>query len=452
MTFLRKTGIALALLMSMGANAQDFMGFNTSHYAGLQSINANPANMVGGGLKLDVSIYNFDFNFGNNYMGFQKKGIGKGGTWSEFRNKYVNLYDVPNVDIYTNVRLQLPSMTLQFGKNAICLTADTRFILNLDNVATDIARHSAFEGNDQSLWNKTIHNDEFRLQGASWLELGAGYGREVLNIGQHRLNAALRLKFLLGGSSFFTYADNLELSFPNSDSINLVNSSFSYGASSNLVNDMEAAGTAGLTGFSKLSMGLDLGATYEFRKNPDDADYFVKAGLAINDIGRLNFSRRAVVGDFTANVTNFDLNVFDNVDNLGQFDSTLLRNFSSAAGGGTYTMRLPTALNWSADVRLAKYFGFNLTHNVAFDKVEGKFKLHGKNTITFTPRVENKWFGAYLPITFGQFGEQNVGLAARLGPVYFGSSNGLNFLFSNSFRQVNFYGGLKVPIGKKQQE
>ena len=61
--------IVLFLLASGLARAQNYVGYQSSNYAGINSINTNPANIVDSRYAFDINLLGFDFRLSNNYLG-----------------------------------------------------------------------------------------------------------------------------------------------------------------------------------------------------------------------------------------------------------------------------------------------------------------------------------------------------------------------------------------------
>jgi hypothetical protein len=74
------------------------------------------------------------------------------------------------------------------------------------------------------------------------------------------------------------------------------------------------------------------------------------------------------------------------------------------------------------------------------------------NSFEIIPRYEvKKWFSVAMPISYVQYNGVAVGLALRLGPVYFGTSDLFRtFAIGSDFMGFSVYGGLRVPLYKKE--
>ena len=51
------------------SNAQDFLGFNSSNYAGVTGIDLQPASIVDNRMKVDISLFGMNAQVYNNYIG-----------------------------------------------------------------------------------------------------------------------------------------------------------------------------------------------------------------------------------------------------------------------------------------------------------------------------------------------------------------------------------------------
>ena len=69
----------------------------------------------------------------------------------------------------------------------------------------------------------------------------------------------------------------------------------------------------------------------------------------------------------------------------------------------------------------------------------------------FTPRIENRHFGLYLPVGYNITQKQlDLGIAAHIGPFVLGSSDLGNWAFSPSSKNMNAYAAIRIPINFKK--
>src|SRR5689334_7398158 len=63
----------IVLIPIFQINAQDFLGLQSSNYAGVTGAYSNPANIVDGRFVVDVALFGLHLDAGNNYFGIKEK-------------------------------------------------------------------------------------------------------------------------------------------------------------------------------------------------------------------------------------------------------------------------------------------------------------------------------------------------------------------------------------------
>src|SRR5262249_51962347 len=71
---------------------------------------------------------------------------------------------------------------------------------------------------------------------------------------------------------------------------------------------------------------------------------------------------------------------------------------------------------------------------------------HSFNLYSITPHYDHAWFGAYLPFSFDNFGNYNLGVTLRMGPVIIGTQDILGLFAKKFVRNADVHFALKVPI------
>lgn len=466
---MRKLILVFTLLFFSSAKAQDFLGLQSSNYAGVTGAISNPANIVDNRFVVDITLIGLHTTINNNYMGLKRSTGFSNFDWSKRDSNMVVLNNgKPKAFVVTN-RVVLPSFLISLNrKNAIAFNWSVRNYINADGVSQDLGDLLFNDLSLARLLNKQLTNKNLSIQQMAWAEYGLSYARVIKSDGPHFLKAGLTVKLLQGLEAAYFYVRNLDYLVSTKDTMSFFRTEVAYGHSDNLdFNGKNASQVYKFT--SSPGFGLDLGAVYEWRPDYDQYKYTMdgvsdlyrrdrnkyklKASLAINDIGGIRFKKGALSNDFVADVTRFNISVFQQANNITAFDSTIKAHpneFPAKADKRTFTMRLPMAINAQVDYNIWNPFYVNLTANFSnfFKKKESK--VFDYTTISITPRVENKWFGLGIPLSFNTLSAkrgENVALGAmvRLGPLVLGSNNVLNY-FSGDIYGANFYFLLKVPI------
>ena len=98
------------------AAAQDFLGINTSNYAGISGVMLQPASIVDSRYKFDINLFSTGVNYSNNYLLVDRKALLKFNRknfsdYQTFKSKYLSEAGLaPGEKAFANVsnRTQMP--------------------------------------------------------------------------------------------------------------------------------------------------------------------------------------------------------------------------------------------------------------------------------------------------------------------------------------------------------
>lgn len=478
------------ILCNLQLFSQDFLGIQTSNYAGVVGVYSNPANIVDNRMKFDMTLIGLNFTADNNYAAVKRSSIqGNPKTWFQgnswdtmrrespyyWRNNIVEKVSPKDKSIYSAARIMLPSFMISLNsKNAIAFNWGIRNYVNIDGISPQLAKLAYEEFKYPSLWVTNLTNKNLSIQQMLWAEYGLSYARVLKDEGKHFLKAGVTVKLLQGLDAVYMKINNFDYNFLTSDTLSIFKSDVSYGHSSNLDPLVNAFGnTDDVFGTFKKNykyesnpgLGFDIGAVYEFRpeyekykyemdgeKNlwrKDRDKYKLKVSFAINDIGGIRYRKGILSNDFTADVSLWDLNSV-NVSGVNGFDSLMTNLFGSKESETTFKVALPTSINTAIDYHIWKPFFVSLNANICNLHKKREAQVHDFTTISLAPRFDHKWFGVTLPITYSSFtavrGEPiNLGAMLRLGPLLVGSNN-IPGIFTKDLYGANFYFLLKLPV------
>jgi outer membrane protein OmpA-like peptidoglycan-associated protein len=306
------------------------------------------------------------------------------------------------------------------------------------------------------------------LQYMSMAELNLGFGMPVLNSGEHFLKVGGRAKVMIGLAAAYLQSNTLNFQFYETNELDAdtivvrANADFDYGYSDNFPldsNNTQGNYTPRLSSFP--TVGLDIGAVYEWRPNwqqyrydmdgqtgierPDQNKYKLRVGFSLLDIGRVRFRQ----GDLSRNV---NVQVVDTIDidtldfeNTQEYDNFVDRY--STRPEEYFDIWLPLTLSFQVDYNIYKGFYANLTTWNTFRVNERGLKA--LNMYSLTPRFDHKWFSIGIPLSVNGFGRFALGTGLRLGPVYVGSNTLMTWAVSDEVSDFDFYMAFQIPIFKR---
>ncbi len=468
--------LLLILLMAGGLPtavfSQDYLGFANSAFAGVNSIDVNPALIVNSPRKWDITIIGLNVAFGNNYVGLQNKALDHTGSMftgnypafadKNFQNNYLTQRSGGDpISVFLAANITLPSFMFIRAKHkdAFAFTCRTRSYVNVDGIDPTLAHMLMTGATDSALFGQQLPSPHVSIQAMIWTEYGITYGKTIKETSNERLNVAARLKFLQGIYAAYLFVDNLNLKFDKTDSIALLSTHVNYGHSSNLEFNKDALG---YKMGSQPCFAVDLGATYEFHKltdvrsrmasssntTPMMHEYKYKIGFSLQDLGWITYLKTGNAHDFTA-----DLGAGSNPKSFGSSGATPLANtddslkkkFSMDSNDDQFRMALPSVASLQADYYAGKNVYVNSTINYGFQYSSLSSKIHEVTTLSLTPRWDWKWLGLYVPFSWNKYSNFRLGASVRLGPLIVGMADILPLVSSRDIYGADFHVMLKVP-------
>lgn len=491
MVHINKLKLMLAGLLAFPGMlmSQDFIGLNTGSWGGLHTLHLNPANVVDSRYKVDINLVSVNVTASNNYIAAKNSflfDVNNKSQENDWESKYllVDSLGTNPKNAHVNATILGPSFMFNITpKDAIAFTVRGRVQVSAEDMDQQTA-NLIYNGLANNQWGIPFSADYASVRYNSWVEWGLTYGRVILDKKEHFLKAGVTLKFLQGLGSAYATVKDYRLVFQNNDVIDTLNGNVSYGHSGNLVpGNVNGQFTMGSNaGFSLEAAGggADIGVVYEWRpswqkyrhslygkksRKKDEScklieswnrwedAYVLKASLALNNIGSIRYTKDSTSRDYIAQIRNMNVNVFNDIQNIYDIDNKL--DSLAAAGqlinatnnNRDYFLDMPLTLNMGLDWHVIDGFYLNVQSQIAFNQgPSDPHRLNNLHTFYFTPRYENAWFGAYMPVGYRQYSGFNWGLGLRLGPVIIGSGDIFSNLVKGETNGIDLFVGAKIPI------
>jgi outer membrane protein OmpA-like peptidoglycan-associated protein len=444
------------LLIAGQAFAQDFLGYSISNYAGITGANLNPASIADSRFRFDMELVGFDANVGNNYFGLAKTALRHPAYFKDKNFNSLYLTEAPNNDnkqIYARINLHLPAFMIRINpKNSVGFSIRARAYFNQSGLeptpAHMIYRVGVFK--DSINFLQAEDNKKLNFAYMSWVEYNLTFAHVFLDKEKHFLKAGATLKLLQDRGAAYASFTNVHYKVSVKDTFAYANADVTYGHTNQFSN-------AGANG----GLGGDIGFVYEYRPDYDkykyDMDgktnldmrwknkYKFRIGFSIVDLGGIHYKKDAAQGDFNINITRNTLPKI-NLNNPNLIDDTLRKLFKYNQAGNSFYMSLPTALSLQGDYNIYKNFYAGLIGYYAFQFNNTPNSIHETSILALVPRWDHKWFGVFLPVSYNQYKDLNLGVNLRIGPLIIGT-NALNSYFGAGYaynQEVHVL--LKVPI------
>jgi outer membrane protein OmpA-like peptidoglycan-associated protein len=464
---MRKLLLIVFVLISLNAVAQDYAGYNTSNFSGVNSVFFNPGNVVDSRYKWSVNLASVNATVSNDYATLTTSGLFKalGGDTSSYN---INRTNFGKTNFLLDADVFGPSVLFNINaKNSFAITTRGRAMVNVDKMPGDLLNTLENSGNNV-VFPTSLNTDGFKISAHAWTEIGVTYGRVILDK-TNFLKGGITLKYLGGiGAGYFGLNANGKLD-QDADGNNFIQNTtgqLNYGLGGEDINNIQL-------NFNGSGIGGDIGFVYEYRpiyiSAKDENKYKFKVEVALHDLGSIRYNHGSSDAAYSLN-TNLNppydslrLDRFSNISNFNDLDTALnsagLSIKKTSNANGKFNMSLPTSFSGSVDYHVVSGLYVNLGGSVSLNRNSSNlFKTHTANYIALTPRYEGKHFGVAVPLAAGSISGFNAGLSLRAGPIFIGSGSVLTTLLRGNTQQIDFHFGIiinglqKKPRVRKEKE
>lgn len=434
----RLFSLGVVLLVTKASFAQTFIGSTVDNQAGVHSLLLNPALAVDSKMRLDINLISASAFIGNDYLSVDLSDL------DSFQNGFEINSDgdknpTDNNNFFGNVDILGPSVLFNLDqKNSLAFTTRVRAFFNLNNIGGDLYELANTEYDEQSDFSVTMEDASGLIH--AWAEIGATYGRMILDDDSHSLKGGVTLKYLAGAGGVYGASQLLNAQYSNQTDLLTTSGELRYGYTSGFDSDD--------INFSdiKSGFGADIGLVYEFKEqnvNTYYNPYKFKLGLSVMDIGSISYDQT------TRTIYNMDNTIDANEFDYKDLDEVLEDNYNGAEITGKTKMGLPTSLQFFGDYNINGKFFVSAQGAISLKKYKENPVSHLINSFTVTPRFEKRWVSVYSPLSIRQYDSSLAwGIGVRAGPVMIGSGSILTNLISSKSKSTDVYVGFKVPLYK----
>ncbi len=432
--------------------AQEQLGLRTENYSGINSIFANPANNLTTPFQWDVNLGAIGLFIENNFGGYRNASV------SDVLSNTGRLFlatDFPSDQQFPAgavvfdfaalgenkfasavTTITGPAILLNFENHSFGFFTNFRTMVSGFNIPAVLGYYdyqSVRPGENYSVFPSSV-------AGMTWSEIGVNYlYKSETNNGQ--IGLGINLKYLQGFESFFIRNNNtLDVTKLELDALNFNNgANIDIGFTNSSIDDESLNLQQSGTGF-----GLDIGLTFASFDYQDGSG--IKLGLSILDIGKIRFTENTETHLIDIDTPFFfDPRNLNDVtgfrDGLAQLNDELFGAPDISLVGDTYEVWLPSAFSLQADLAIREnvYINATLVQRVPI----GEISVERGNLFAVTPRYESRWVSAFLPVSLYNWQQLQVGAAARLAFITFGTENIGSFFGRKSLTGADFYAAIK---------
>ncbi len=445
------------------ANAQNFPGYRTGNYTGVNGVFFNPANIADSRYRWDVNLFSVNAFVGNNKGEFKLKDITSTES-GNFEDRFLDGNGNTNANI--NADVHGPSVLFNLNKkSAMAITTRARVVSNLKDFDGNLI-NSVVNTDDNSYPYTFSSGSNSRIINNAWSEIGVAYAREIKTSGPHFIKGGITLKYLSGAANNFLQINKINTTI-NED---LLQDSYLEKTTGGI-----AIGSAGVDivdfevsdflGGGNSGIGADIGFVYEFRplsSGISSSDrhlnkYKFKAALSLMDLGKIKYTAKPNnSAGYNINITGTNRFYLAQLEDKSTEEVKAILDANpafftpiSTGVNGEYSASLPTVLQAEFDYHLHR--GFYLNAGMQFNMVEKSsiYSANQYNSFSVTPRYEGKAFGVYLPLNYNELTKFNAGISLRAGPLFFGSGSIITAIAKS--KQADAHIGLRFGILHKAQ-
>jgi hypothetical protein len=454
------------------------LGFVNSNYSGSQGLAINPSSMANSKLRGDISLFTFNSFVNNNYFylpageaSFFKVITGKfefpyfDKPYGEGERNVPSYYlDKADKNFYVNTKVMGPSLMWGMNDHFMAVHTAYRMVGSIRKLPYDIANFSYYAMDYYPQHNIFYQREDYHFAAMGWWEAGISYAT-VLSRPFHTLwSAGVTVNFLAGYSGAYVDGRQTDYMVYNDSILNVDYLDGELGFS--LPMDYQ---TNEVDLFHNLirgtGIGADIGITFQYRDKPymrryagmyyrkRFEDYRFKVGLAVLDIGFINFRTHAEQHSYDG-VSNHHVNVeslqYTNInDELNSVSTLLYGDPEASFRGNSFRLYLPMAASFTFDYHPEGPWFINATFITRLPLAEPM--LERPTVIAVTPRYETREIEVSLPIILYDFYSPRLGLAFRYHGFTIGSDNFGGFLGYMDMTGYDIYFNYKINLyGSKQ--
>lgn len=438
--------VRLGLVLLLGCYqvySQSNFGELNTPYAGVHALGFNPAEIVDSRYKFHMNLAGANIALANNFISARKELLSFSPPSLDSAGKYkylpMNLDGKPK-HVYVQSHIQGPSFLMNLGRKnkfAFAISSGAKMLLAANNVNEKLA--AWIYDNKNRDYYVPAESKDFGVNTSGWAYIGATLGTVIWERPKFALKGAITGKMNFGLWNTYANTGSLYLSpiatnlFDEAHTTTKIQFATPFIQNNEFKTDKIKFGTTN-TGF-----GMDAGIIFEKRDkgeynytfdclddNPrkDLNKYRYRIGASVSDWGFVKWNpTRTTTRAFSVDSSFFrflmntkSFNRFAEpqaiIDTIAKYG---YNGFSVDTTVENYFMATPASANVFVDVHI--YKGIYVAANMVYGFVGNNYASSWiQNThFTFTPRLEGKNFGLYLPQNYNMLAQEfNSGIAGRI--------------------------------------
>lgn len=454
--------LTISILLPAVCRAQQFIGLNTSTYAAINHVPANPAWVANAKSGTEIMLFSANGLAGNNAYSISKKyvfsGFGKSDPNEEVYYKDLQRYQK---HMWANIEMNGPAISFQYkDEHYIGAFTRVRQIVRGGNIASTQLQLFG-EETPESYYGAPVGFNNAGFSTHTFAEVGFSYGRILRNDYYNIIRAGVSVKYLMGFVAGSIYTNELDYTRENGDSLSLngdLTMLYTHNVGSFVDNNPQNDLTSWFQRAGRWGLGLDIGAQYEYHPtgNPNMATpYLFSIAASITDLGSIGYIADTGSGSYELSLNNLDTSRIKKLSYEGINDYMMRMESDTLTGISNKVQKfragLPTALRLNADYNASDKLNFAINILLNLRGNGGDFYRPAYvNYINMTPTFGGNNVKVGLPFTIMGYQTFAIGAIVRIGPFYVGSTSVLSMLLYKNIRNIDGYAGLVWKFKKDE--
>ncbi len=444
--------LIICLLLPIRGYSQEFTGVHSSPYLPFVGIINQPAELTRHDAKWNINILNGNVGL------LASQSFTTQDFWDVLGR--VGLGDLKyflaseESLLYMKGRIVIPSITYKLNeRHSFGVTMSVRADGIYSSSNDDFLK--IFKGIDNPDGLSDIKDDFFRSLVNSWVEYGFVWSSTLMKDDNRWLTAGAVVKLLQGSGAGYLEMDGIDVMF-DKERISHFNMDLSYGFNESLVKTVDGGDIVEQSG--DLGLGLDLGLSYSYLpdhlKGLKGVPYRYKLGFVVSDIGYIRHNQTKRQSALNVRMEDVPYSRFEGIQTIEVLKDSIEKSVDiTQKQGSSFKTNMPITLAVNADYCIRPNWFANAT--VVYKPNYYNSLVNLVNTtiwrFNLTPRYETRKLGVYLPISYSNILGWNMGLSARYGNFFIGSSTVLGNLMSQRNGQQLVYFGMSIPIDSLEE-
>lgn len=441
-------------IFSLVSAQQQFIGYRTGNYTGVNGVFFNPAHIADSRYKWDINLMGVNSGAGNSNSNFKINNIFD--AVSHIDSLMFSGIAANRLSAFTDVDILGPSFLYNASKNnAFAITTRVRVLANMNDLDGKMINGIRNITSDNTFPYTISYKNNQGIRVNGWSEIGFSWGHVLMNKGANFIKGGITAKFLRGTGNTYLNINRLQgiLSKATNNSVYLTNASGTITTSNNF--DYRNSNVSDILKARGYGFGGDVGLVYEYRPEnmlhlKENNEYKLRVGVSVMDIGSIQYKNiDKGYGNYSIDISgkneNFNLNKLEgkSVQDIRKVIDDSTNYFAKNSSSALSNVSLPANVQLDIDYNFQKGFYVNIAGQYSLIWAEEKQNSYYQNNVTITPRYETKFFGIYAPVNYNPVTNINAGLSLRGGPFFIGSGSILSLAFGKS-GQLDFHVGLRI--------